>query len=128
MRNKIIGSFIFAVCFFSSVSAGLGQPDTLVLPKPKNAGSQSEVSRKTLSAPQVAAINLLESVLADLRNRGNNPPVVLMRARVADALWRFNEAKARETIVKAIEDLGAALPNLSNLDRKLREEQVKSIR
>jgi len=128
MRKKTIGAFIIAVCCFGSATASLAQSDTPDLPKPKNSGSRAQVSLKTLSASQAAAINLLESVLTDLRIRGNSPPVVLLRARAADALWRFNEAKARETIVKALEDLATpALPNVSHVDRKLQEEQIKSI-
>src|SRR5215208_1259047 len=128
MRKKTIGAFIIAVCCFGCATASLAQSDTPDLPKPKNSGSRAQVSLKTLSASQAAAINLLESVLTDLRIRGNSPPVVLLRARAADALWRFNEAKARETIVKALEDLATpALPNVSHVDRKLREDQIKSI-
>src|SRR5829696_18653 len=128
MRKKTIGAFIIAVCCFGCATASLAQSDTPDLPKPKNSGSRAQASLKTLSASQAAAINLLESVLTDLRIRGNSPPVVLLRARAADALWRFNEAKARETIVKALEDLATpALPNVSHVDRKLREEQIKSI-
>jgi hypothetical protein len=128
MSKRTIGTFIIAVFLFSSRTAGFAQTEIADLPKPKNPGSSAQVSQKTFSASQAAAINLLESVLTDLRNRGNSPPVVLQRARAADALWRVNEAKARETIVKALEDLATpALPNLSNVDRKLREEQIKRI-
>lgn len=128
MSKRTIGTFIIAVFLFSSRTAGFAQTEIADLPKPKNPGSSAQVSQKTFSASQAAAINLLESVLTDLRNRGNSPPVVLQRARAADALWRVNEAKARETIVKALEDLTTpALPNLSNVDRKLREEQIKRI-
>src|SRR5215208_4572285 len=128
MRKKTIAAFIIAVCCFGSATASLAQSDTPDLPKPNNSGSRAQVSLKILSASQAAAINLLESVLTDLRIRGNSPPVVLLRARAADALWRFNEAKARETIVKALEDLATpALPNVSHVDRKLREDQIKSI-
>lgn len=128
MRKTTIGAFITAVCCFSCWTASLAQSNTLELSKPKNTGSTAQVSQRTLSASQVAAISLLESVLTDLRNRGNSPAVVLQRARAADALWRVNEAKARETIVKAIEDLATpVLPNLSISDRKLRAEQIKDI-
>ena len=128
MRKKTLGALIIAVCCFSCSTAGLAQSNTPELPKPKNTGLTAQVSQKTFSASQVAAINLLESVLTDLRNRGNSPQVVLQRARAADALWRVNEAKARETIVKAIEDLATpVVPHLSTVDRKLREEQIKAI-
>lgn len=128
MRKKTNAAFIIAVCFFSSATASLGQSNTADLPKPKNPGSPEQVSQKILSASRAAAINLLESVLTDLRNRGNSPPVVLQRARAADALWRFNEAKARDTMVKAIQDLATpAPPNLSSVDRKAREEQIEGI-
>jgi hypothetical protein len=128
MRRKTLGAFIIAVCCFSCSTANFAQSDTPELPKPNNPGSSAQVFQKTFSASQVAAMNLLESVITDLRSRGNSPTVVLQRARAADALWRVNEAKARDIIFKAIEDLATpALPNLSTVDRKLREEQIKGI-
>jgi len=128
MRKKTVGGFIIAVCLFSSGTVGLAQSDTPDLAEPKNPGATAQVSQKAHSASQAVAINLLESVLTELRNRGSSPAVILQRARAADALWKFNEAKARETIVKAVDDLATpAPPSLSTIDPKLREEQIRSI-
>ncbi len=123
--RSLFGPLALAIAA-STVVAQNSQPN---LQRTANPGVQkSETAESAFSEEEIAAIDVLRALSDDIQMQSSTPDLAIMQARIADLLWDFDEGKARLIFRRAFDAASQPINNISSVDLKLREEQLRLAR
>ena len=86
------------------------------------------IGNKLYPPDQVAAIDMVRSISDDLRKELSNPAAIPLEAQIGDIFWDIDEDYARATFRRAFDAGSQPTEDVSSVDNKLREEQLKLVR
>ncbi len=114
--------------FFVVVLNGGSLAQTVQPASPKPPAKPIDKSEAPDFTPQQRrAIALLDSLVKDTMMFDNQPLGIKMQAKIADALWNFNQARAREIFTDAFQATGEIkLPEIQNKSAGLISDQTLS--